>query len=583
MSIPRKEYPRPHLVRDEWTNLNGQWDFEIDNDCIGVEKQYFLRESFNRKITVPFCPESVLSGVGITDFMNCVWYRKDLDIPSSFKNKNIILHFGAVDYKSLIYINGVLAKTHVGGYSSFSVDITKYLKESGNYIAVCAYDYTDTRKIPSGKQSPKKESFGCYYTRTTGIWQTVWLEAVGENYIEKLFTDTDINVPSVTFRVKLGKEASGYKIDANVSYEGKDMGKASVDYMGSEASITVNLSEKHLWEVGHGRLYDVVLTLYKNGKVIDTVSSYFGLRSVSLCDNAFMINGKKVFGRWVLDQGFYREGIYTAKDDEELKADIEYALQLGFNGARLHEKVFEERFLYHADKMGYLVWGEYPNWGLDHTREDAIYIMLPEWIEVLERDYNHPSIIGWCPLNETWKRDDRFQDDRFIGAIYDATKLFDKTRPCIDSSGSHHVKTDIWDYHDYSQDAKLLVEHLDEADKGYIKDPILYTRYPDMREKYKYPGGPLFNSEYGGIGWDIEKDIASWGYGTGPKTEEEFLERYKSLTECLLKNKLLCGFCYTQLYDIEQEKNGLLTYDRKFKFDPEIIKAINTQKAAIEE
>ena len=582
MSIPRNEYPRPQLVRNNWLNLNGQWDFEIDDACVGVDKKYYLRSSLEGKITVPFCPESKLSGVGHKDFMNCVWYRKSLDLPESYKGKNIILHFGAVDYRSLIYVNGTLAKEHIGGYSSFSVDITKYLMDEGNYITVCAFDCTKTRKIPSGKQSPRLESFGCYYTRTTGIWQTVWLEAVGENYIKNVFTDVNIDEPSVTFRIKLGKAVSGYEVSAIVTYEGKEMGKGSVKAYGEDALMTVALSEKHLWEVGKGRLYDVKFTVTKDGKAVDAADSYFGLRTVSLSDNAFMINGKTVFGRWVLDQGFYPDGIYTAKDDDELKADIEYSMALGFNGARLHEKVFEERFLYHADKMGYLVWGEYPNWGLDHTCEDAIYIMMPEWLEVLERDYSHPSIIGWCPLNETWRRDNRLQDDRFLAAIYDATKAFDKTRPCIDSSGSHHVKTDIWDYHDYIQSAEGLNEHLCDLDKGHVKDH-LYRTHPDLIEKYKYTGGPFFNSEYGGIRWDVENDIASWGYGDAPKTEEEFLARYKELTEYLLYNKLFCAFCYTQLYDVEQEKNGLLTYDRKFKFDPEIIKAINSQKAAIEE
>ncbi len=583
MSIPRNEYPRPQLMRDRWLNLNGTWDFEIDNDCQGVEKQYFLRDSLQRKITVPFCPESVLSGIGNKDFMKCVWYRKDLDLPKEFENKTLILNFGAVDYKALIYINGVLAFTHVGGYSSFCVDITKYIRKENNYITVCAFDDTASRKFPTGKQSCEQESFGCLYTRTTGIWQTVWLEAVGENYIKNVLTDTDIENTSVHFNVYLGKAQSGYTLSAKVLYEGKEVGFGKAEVYGENVELTLPLSEKHLWEVGCGRLYDVEFTLTKAGKETDNVKSYFGLRSVSLCDNAFLINGKKVFGRWVLDQGFYPEGIYTAKDDNELKADIEYSLQLGFNGARLHEKVFEERFLYHADKMGYLVWGEYPNWGLDHTAVDATYIMLPEWLEILKRDYNHPSIIGWCPLNETWERDGKLQDDRFLATIYDATKAFDKTRPCIDSSGSQHVKTDIWDYHDYNQSVKGLADDLSEIDKGFVHDHN-FKKYPDMREQYKYNGNmPLFNSEYGGIGWDIEKDIESWGYGTGPKTEEEFLERYKALTEYLLGDKKHCAFCYTQLYDVEQEKNGLMTYTRKFKFDPEIIRAINTKKAAIED
>ncbi len=582
MIIPRNEYPRPQLVREQWINLNGEWDFEIDNFKSGKEKEFYNRESLNDKIIVPFCPESELSGIGCKDFMHCVWYRKNITVPENWKGKRVILHFGAVDYKTTVYVNGTEVGTHAGGYTSFSFDITKHLSENGNYITVCAEDDVRSGKQPCGKQCAEYASRGCYYTRTTGIWQTVWMECVSENYIQNIKIDTDINVPAVKIDIKTPINSSVYTVSAKVYFDEKFMGESETVVSSWGTYLNIILAEKHLWEVGNGRLYDIVIELKKDSTVVDVVKSYFGLRSVALRDGAFVINDKKVFGRWVLDQGFYPDGIYTAPNEETLKNDIIYGMQLGFNGARLHEKLFEPLFLYWADKLGYLVWGEHANWGYDHTKAENIYNFLPEWMEAIERDYNHPSIIGWCPFNETWDREGNRQFDETIGLVYDVTKKLDNTRPVIDTSGNYHVRTDIFDVHDYTQEIENFVKIFEEYEQGIIKDYV-YRKDP---QRQKINGEPLFVSEYGGIKWDaaVENDgRVSWGYGNAPTTEEEFVKRYKDLTEYLLNNKNIMGFCYTQLYDVEQEKNGLMTYERKFKFKPEIICKINSQKAAIEE
>lgn len=583
MSIPRNEYPRPQLVRDEWINLNGEWEFEIDNSISGKSKKFYNRKNLDSKIIVPFCPESELSGIGNKDFMYCVWYRKDINIPENWKNKKVILHFGAVDYKTTVYINGEEVGTHCGGYTSFNFDITKHLKENNNYITVCAEDNVKDKTQPSGKQSQEYHSRGCYYTRTTGIWQTVWMECVSDNYIQNIKIDTDINLPSVNVSIKTPLNSSSYTISAKAFFDGRLMGEGETVVNSWGTFVNFNLAEKHLWEVGCGNLYDLEIRLKKDGNVIDTVKSYFGLRSIALREGAFILNDKKVFGRWVLDQGFYPDGIYTAPTDEALKNDILYSIQFGFNGARLHEKIFEPRFLYWADKLGYLVWGEHGNWGYDHTKPENIYSYLPEWMESIERDYNHPSIIGWCPFNETWDIEGNRQFNETLGLIYDVTKKLDSSRPVIDTSGNYHVRTDIFDIHDYSQDMETFEKIFEEFDDRIIKDQIYRIRGKD-RQHFK--GEPFFVSEYGGIKWDAEKgndQMISWGYGDAPTSEEEFIERYKNLTEYLLNNKNIFGLCYTQLYDVEQERNGLMTYDRKFKFDPEIFRKINTQKAAIEE
>ena len=580
MSIPRNEYPRPQLVRKDWINLNGEWDFEIDHAKSGEEREFFKRDSLDGKITVPFCPESQLSGVNNKDFMECVWYRRSLDIPSGWRNKNIILHFGAVDYYAIVYVNSKKVGEHKGGYSSFSFDITKYLNESDNYVTVCAYDSLRTSNQPAGKQCAQYKSTGCFYTRTTGIWQTVWMECVSECYIKNIKMTSDIDTPAVHMELEIGGSFANSTISAEAFWEAKKVGCASVHTLSNTASLVIPLTEKHLWSVGEGNLYDLKITAEKGGQICDSLESYIGLRSVCLDGRAFKINGKTVFGRWVLDQGFYPDGIYTAPSDEALKNDILYSMELGFNGARLHEKVFEPRYLYWADKLGYLVWGEHANWGLNITEAGQIRHFLPEWLEAVERDFNHPSIIGWCPFNETWDFKCRKQDDSVIETVYLVTKALDKTRPIIDTSGNFHVRTDIFDVHDYEQDPEKFASHYTRLTEGIMEDTIY--RNPRLRPRQAYNGqDPAFVSEYGGIGWSNSPE--GWGYGDNPKTEEEFLARYKGLTEALLKNPYMLGFCYTQLYDVEQEINGLMTYDRKFKFDPALIRAINTQKAAIED
>ena len=567
--IYRTEHPKPQFMRENWLNLNGEWQFEIDNGNSGAERKLFeASQEFSQKINVPFCPESKLSGVENVDFMNSVWYKREFEITKKQLEGRVVLHFGAVDYKTTVYINGNKCGSHKGGYVSFSFDITDYAVLGKNTVTVHAEDDTRSRMIPSGKQSEKYSSWGCYYTRTTGIWQTVWLEFLPEAHIKSVKYVTDINNATININAVLC--GSGTFIAA-AFYDGVSMGKAQTVSGGGNVNITINLDEKHLWEVGNGRLYDLVLTFGE-----DRVQSYFGLRDIRLDGKKFLINGKSVFQRLVLDQGFYPDGIYTAPSDQELRADIERSRALGFNGARLHEKVFEERFLYHCDKLGYIVWGEYPNWGLDHSYADSIYAILPEWLEEIERDFNHPSIIGWCPLNETWDQNGRKQYDEMLALVYKATKAVDSTRPCIDTSGNYHVVTDIYDLHDYEQNPEIFASHYEPLGNSNVFD-----FFSAFKDRQRYDGKmPFFVSEYGGIGWSVNE---GWSYGNAPKSAEEFIERFKGLTDALLDNENMFGFCYTQLTDVEQEQNGLYTYDRKPKFDTEIFKNILSRKAAVED
>ena len=585
--LPRPEYPRPQFVRDEWINLNGIWEFEVGARHLFLEalakEDTLSKKEFAKKILVPFCPESELSGIGKKDFMGCIWYRRKFELPKDWIGKRILLHFGAVDYETTVWINGQKIGTHRGGYTPFTFEIAKYIKAGKNEIMVRAIDDTRSPLQPTGKQSDKLKSYGCLYTRTTGIWQTVWLEPVPQTYLQSFKIYPNIKQGTITVIAKINGEVKGLKLKTTAFASKKKVGSITVA-AANTFEFTLPLSENKPWEPKSPFLYDIEFEIIKekrsavssqqSEKTIDKVKSYFGLREVSIKEKKVLINNKPVFQRLILDQGYYPDGIYTAPSDTALKKDIELSLALGFNGARLHQKIFEPRFFYWADKLGYLVWGEYPNWGLDHSRPDALERVLPEWSETVERDFNHPSIIGWCPFNETPQN----QNPESLRTVYRITKQFDSTRPVIDTSGYVHVETDIYDVHNYEQNPEKFKAIFAPFKKS---DGKVWRNVPE--KEVVYQGQPYFVSEYGGIWWNPEqKDEKAWGYGDRPKSETEFIERYRALTETLLSHPKMFGFCYTQLYDIEQEVNGLYTYDRKPKFEPKVIKRINIQRAAIE-
>lgn len=568
-SLPRPEHPQPQMERSAWRSLNGAWQFAFDFGRSGLDRHFERRDALDTTITVPFCPESVLSGVHYTDFIPAVWYARAFTLTPEELSGRVLLHFGAVDYEAHVFVNGEPAGTHRGGYTSFCFDITDLCRAGENRLSVYAEDDNRSGKQPHGKQCESFDSQGCDYTRTTGIWQTVWLEFVPETYIQSVQYYSNITEGTLLVQAKLCG-AGTFTVQA--SFEGRPCGEASARAENGFAAVTLPLSELHLWDVGRGNLYDLTLTF--GG---DSVKSYAGMREVRIEGRRVLLNGRPVFQRLVLDQGFYPDGIYTAPDDSALVRDIELSLAAGFNGARLHQKVFEPRFLYHCDRLGYLAWGEMANWGLDYSDPAALEAFLGEWLDALGRDFNHPSIVGWCPFNETWDREGRRQLDSLLAMVYRVTKQLDPTRPCIDTSGNFHVVTDIYDVHDYEQDPASFAAHYEAFRTGG-------AFYDAQAARQQYDGKkPMFVSEYGGIKWNPQGDVEkAWGYGDGPATEEAFIERYRGLTEALLSNPNMFGFCYTQLYDVEQETNGLYTYSREPKFDMAVFHAINTQPAACE-
>ena len=587
-TTPRPEHPRPQLVRDRWLNLNGEWQFEVDRGDSGLERGLLDRD-LERTILVPFAPESVASGIGDTDFLHAVWYRRSVEIPEDWAGSELLLHFGAVDHDATVWVDGVEVARHRGGFTSFTAELG--LRTRQITIVVRARDLPQGPQA-RGKQSTAYANATCLYTRTTGIWQTVWLEAVPADRIEALRITPRQGEGVFDVETVLRRTRPGLRLELELS-DGDGVVVATADIGADDeltpaARLVVPEDRRRLWQPGDPHLYDLRVRLTFERAQIDRVDSYAGLRSVSVAGDAILINGERVFQRLVLDQGLWPDTLMTAPTDAALEEDIRLSMAAGFNGARLHQKVFEERFLYHADRLGYLVWGEFGDWGAaepavagDPQQPTASYVT--QWIEAVQRDRNHPSIVGWCPLNETWQalHDRITQLDDVTRAMYLATKAADPTRPVLDASGySHRVPgADVYDSHLYEQDPAefrriLSTTYVNEHDGRAISLP--------------YVGQPYFVSEYGGIWWSEAHDaddperLSSWGYGQRVRDLEEWFARFAGLTDVLLDDPRMFGYCYTQLTDTFQEQNGVYDARRRPKFDIARLRAIQTRPAAYE-
>lgn len=567
---PRAEYPRPQFERATWQNLNGTWTYAFDFGNSGAQRGYKNTKGFDDKINVPFCPESKLSGVQYVDFINTIWYQREITVPADWKDQMILLHFGAVDYETTLFIDGKEVGAHFGSGSSFAMDITNYVTpgKSANLV-LCVNDNLRDNKQPGGKQCEGYYSGGCSYTRTTGIWQTVWMEPVNPQGLKQVFANPDIDQQQLVITPEFYQESMDNTLTVQVLDGKKVVASKSAKCM-NQACIVLPIKNPKLWSPEDPFLYDVKYII-KNaeGKVVDEVSSYAGMRKVHLANGYFYLNNKPYYQRLVLDQGFYPDGIWTAPSDEALKQDIEMSKAVGFNGARLHQKVFEERYYYWADKLGYICWGEEASWGLDANDELAARNFLSEWAEVLVRDRNHPCIVTWTPFNETWgARPGTYV--RLMKDIYALTKAIDPTRPVNDASGDSHVMTDLWTVHDYTREPeKLIATHTFKAGV----EPYRNNRGKDWLAKYA--GQPYMLDEFGGLGW-IPKDQRSnsWGYGAQIESEDEFFDILEKEVDAIKACKHIVGFCYTQITDVEQEKNGVYYYDRRPKFDAARWKAI---------
>lgn len=580
--IPKPEYPRPQMVREEWMNLNGEWEFEFDDEDKGKEEEWFLNHSYSRRIQVPFAYQSKRSGIHITDFHDIVWYKREIESKELTPGKRYLLHFQAVDYQAELWVNGSYVGIHRGGHVSFTFEITPYLKEGNNVITLRVEDDSENLELPRGKQFWKETSENIFYTRTTGIWQTVWLEPVNDIYMERIRMTPDVDRKMIRMDIQLDKKAEAF-LDVEISYGGKRMVCDTVSIFKGrtvrEFKLDQNINKEwehkfYEWTPDNPVLFDVKFSL-KSGEVLqDEASSYFAMRKVSVENGRFLLNNRPCYQKMLLDQGYWRDSLMTAPDDEALIKDIMLCKEMGFNGARKHQKIEEERYFYWADKLGFLVWAEFPNAYIYSER--YVENMIPEWIEAMTRDYNHPCIVAWVPLNESWGVDSimcREEEQAHASSMYYLTKSLDTTRMVISNDGWNHTHSDLLTIHDYDCDGEVLRGRYASLDRILNDMPTNRTLFA---KGHHYEGQPIIVSEFGGIAYKKNAD-SGWGYANAD-SDEEFEEKYKEVVDSLLTSPLVQGFVYTQLCDVEQEINGLLTYDREPKLPMEKIRAINQGK-----
>ncbi|MEO8372497.1 MAG: sugar-binding domain-containing protein [Candidatus Solibacter sp.] len=557
--------------------MNGAWKLHIDDENIGLEQRWFSRDDFPAEIVVPFSLESPMSGIGDRSFHPCVWYRRAFDVPAEWAGRRVLLHFGAVDYRATVWVNGIVVAMHEGGHTPFSCDIAGALNATGNFVTVRAEDPPTDRYIPRGKQHWEATPASIFYARTTGIWQTVWLEPVPASYLESVRITSNIN-GTVSFSVKLSQPEPSQFVTIAIHENGRTLASAMSLADGPRAVASASLADPKLWSPEYPNLYGVRLELHSSAGLLDQVDTYFGIRSVAAQDGKVLLNGNPIFLKTVLDQGYWPQSNLTPPSDEAIQEDIRIVKDLGFNGVRKHQKVEDPRFLYWADRLGLLVAAEMANAYL--FNEDAVARITREWIEVLARDYNHPSIVIWTPINESWgvpNLTDRKQQAH-LKALYHLTKSLDDTRLVIDNDGWEHTEvTDLFAIHDYTRTGAEFLRRYQSAQGPPL--PLYGKLY--LANGQRYNGSPILLWEFGGVGYILPEDAAnvpanSWGYSGMEVDAGAALERMKGLYEAIAYLPQIAGICYTQLYDVEQEVNGLMTYDRRMKFDHAAIREINS-------
>jgi len=588
MKCYKKDYPRPQFVRDNWENLNGAWDFCFDDRNVGEKEKWFDSFPEALKIEVPFTYETKLSGIQDETRHDNIWYHRTIAAELSLlKENDYMLHFEGSDFRTKVWVNGQFAGIHTGGYTRFSFNISGLLKEGENELVVKVEDSFDMHQ-PRGKQRWGKESYDCWYVQTTGIWKTVWTEYVPkvhldyvkmtpdlQNYMLKL--EVDVTAPEEYFDGRLVLETS-------VFYDGELVNRVANTMMSKytylDMDVYAQTPEKGQWNFvtwspEHPSLFDVEFRLRMEDKEVDYVGSYFAMREITIEGANVFLNGECLYQRLILDQGYWPDSHLTPPSEEALIEDIEKIQALGYNGLRKHQKTEDERFLYWCDVKGMLVWSEYA--AAYRFSNYAVEEFTREWMEIVKQNYNHPCIITWTPFNESWgvrRIRHRREEQHFTEAIYHLTKSLDKYRPVIVNDGWEHTVSDIITLHDYVAEGEVL-----EHRYGTYKDEFLSSTYSfnnlkmAFAEGYEYKGQPVMISEFGGIAFDDGQE--GWGYNGKVTDKEAFIKRFDKITTAVKNLPYVCGYCYTQVTDVQQEINGLMDAHRNFKIEPEIIREIN--------
>lgn len=587
----REEYPRPQFVRNnEWTNLNGKWKFAFDDDNIGRAQGWSNNLTNNvTDIIVPFVYESKLSGIESKEIHDIIWYQRSFEMGYANNAEEYILHCGAIDYFAEIYINGKFVGRHEGGDTSFEFNITNYLNEEVNQnIIIRAEDRTFDETIPRGKQSWTGKSDGIWYTNSVGIWQTVWIEKVPKRRISKLRLTPDLDNTSIKILADLSDLTLGDKLLYEIRFDDEIIARDQLEIQTTHIERSIELFQQHIfrtsfhndgwtWTPENPNLFDIDLKIISNNQVVDSVSSYFGMRKISTENGMIMLNNKPYYQKLVLDQGYWPDSLLTAPSDRALREDIELAKKMGFNGCRKHQKIEDPRFLYWADKIGYLVWEEVAS--VPIYSSNSVNRLIDAWQAAIDRDYNHPSIIMWVPLNESWGVDRIHLDQQqqhFSEALYHLIHSLDNTRLVQSNDGWDNTTTDVMSIHNYnhgstseSDQYKRFQETLSSTET-LINNPS--SQWDVFAKGFRYQGQPILLTEFGGIGYS-PSDASGWGYTTA-RSSSEFLIDLKRLMNAISNSQGLWGYCYTQLADVEQEMNGLLTAERKPKAELDQIREI---------
>jgi beta-galactosidase/beta-glucuronidase len=585
MKIPRPEYPRPDFVRPLWINLNGEWEFEFDDANEGLQLGWHDGRELVRRIIVPFAYQAELSGINDKSIHEFVWYARTVQLSQEDCARDLLLNFGAVDYEATIWVNGQEVGHHQGGHVPFQFDIAPYVNPGANRLTVHVVDRQDPQQ-PRGKQSHTGQPYGIDYYCTTGIWQTVWLEPVPAMRIEEIRTTTDAKRNILEVDVFLHAPSATWRIEVEVLEQGERVAIAEDKTAVATGRLQLTIPYAKLWTPETPNIYDLQIRLFDGETLLDEVSSYVGLRGIELRDGKILLNGKPTYLKMALDQGYWPTGLLTAPSDEALQTDIGWAKMFGFNGGRKHQKLEDPRWLYWCDRLGLMVWEEMPN-----AREwsaKAEELLSAEWREAIRRDYNHPCIIAWVPVNESMGfpglAEQHAGQYAFIERMVKVTRRLDSSRPVIDNDGWEHTDiTDICAIHDYTPTAAQLEKRYDQTLAGAgLPQRVWIGEKPLFARGSRYRGQPILLSEVGGfltIPNDIpveKRDMLYQFYGSY-ESPDELLERYHDLMSGIASLKFLAGFCYTQLTDVEQETNGLLTYDRRPKVPPESIADINRE------
>lgn len=587
-TIPRPEHPRPDFVRNTFHNLNGVWQFAFDDEDVGLQEGwYFPAHKLDREIVVPFCYQSKASGIGPTDEIHPImWYRRSFTVPEEMKGRNVLIKFGAVDFETTVYVNGHAIGGHKGGYTPFEVDATPLLVDGENDLCLRVVDYPDPIQ-PRGKQYWKQGLWSCLYTASSGIWQTVYLEAVNDLRINYIHITPDIDRGLAFVEVVLNRIPDReVTLSLDVTLDSKKIRKVTASTINRNVTICVDMDTRDtfhpvaLWSPGNPALYDLRVQILNEEACLDQVDTYFGMRKIEVKDGIVYLNNDRLYQQLVLDQGYWPDTMITPPSDEAIQEDLEWTKKLGFNGARKHQKIEDPRYYYWADKMGVLVWGEVPS-PFAYT-DETVKHLTDTLQEFICRDFNHPCIITWVPLNESWGVPQIVSNPRqrmTASMLYYLTKAADGTRLCSGNDGWEQAHTDICGLHDYTSSSDMLRKHF--ADRNFIENQTCDGRRA-YADGHAGTGAEAFMvTEYGGIAFaniGIQGELGgmeTWGYHGKESDEEAFFKRYEACTKAILEIPFCQGYCYTQLTDIMQEINGLLTPDRKPKVDIERLKKQN--------